>query len=303
VTIELSIYQSIIFNADLYSGITLGIIQLMLMLMLASLIMFNQTYEQSLNVNKSSTIMLSNNFFVSLGFYLIVIYFLIPFLILIKGLLNFNSQLFLSPSFINSIINSLMISFLSVSLAVLISLSTLFVYRSFLERNSKFHKLIFISISILLFIPSLTLSSVIFYLNFNLNFIFSNFLIVSIINSFFITPIIFVFLSSKFIQNYFHEHRHSVLFNISPLIRIFKIDIPKIKNELILIISAIFVLSLGDLTSVTIFNDSSFQTIPLFISQLYNNYKYDDAFFILSIFIFFLFLIMYLPSRLLNKNA
>src|SRR6056300_2033829 len=43
VTIELSIYQSIIFNADLYSGITLGIIQLMLMLMLASLIMFNQT--------------------------------------------------------------------------------------------------------------------------------------------------------------------------------------------------------------------------------------------------------------------
>jgi len=303
VTIELSIYQSIIFNADLYSGITLGIIQLMLMLMLASLIMFNQTYEQSLNVNKSSTIMLSNNFFVSLGFYLIVIYFLIPFLILIKGLLNFNSQLLLSPSFINSIINSLMISFLSVSLAVLISLSTLFVYRSFLERNSKFHKLIFISISILLFIPSLTLSSVIFYLNFNLNFIFSNFLIVSIINSFFITPIIFVFLSSKFIQNYFHEHRHSVLFNISPLIRIFKIDIPKIKNELILIISAIFVLSLGDLTSVTIFNDSSFQTIPLFISQLYNNYKYDDAFFILSIFIFFLFLIMYLPSRLLNKNA
>src|SRR6056300_1030742 len=131
VTIELSIYQSIIFNADLYSGITLGIIQLMLMLMLASLIMFNQTYEQSLNVNKSSTIMLSNNFFVSLGFYLIVIYFLIPFLILIKGLLNFNSQLFLSPSFINSIINSLMISFLSVSLSVLISLSTLFVYRSF----------------------------------------------------------------------------------------------------------------------------------------------------------------------------
>jgi ABC-type Fe3+ transport system permease subunit len=196
-----------------------------------------------------------------------------------------------------------MISFVSVSFAVSISLSTLFVYRSFLERNSRLHKLIFISITILLFIPSLSLSSIIFYLNFNLNFILSNFFIVSLINSFFITPIVFVFLSSKFIQNYFHEYRHSVLFNISPLIRIFKIDIPKIKNELILIISAIFVLSLGDLTSVTIFNDSSFQTIPLFISQLYNNYKYDDAFFILSIFIFFLFLIMYLPSRLLNKNA
>src|SRR5210317_136066 len=303
VTIELSIYQSIIFNADLYSGITLGIIQLILMLFLSSLIMFNQNYDQSFNFNKSSNTRFPKNILISMAFYAIVFYFLIPFLILIKGLFNFNAQLFLSPSFINSIINSLLISFLSVSLAVLISLSTLFVYRSFLERNSKFHKLIFISISILLFIPSLTLSSVIFYLNFNLNFIFSNFLIVFLINSFFITPIIFVFLSSKFIQNYFHEHRLSVLFNISPLIRIFKIDIPKIKNELILIISAIFVLSLGDLTSVTIFNDSSFQTIPLFISQLYNNYKYDDAFFILSLFIIFLFFVMYMPSRLLKINA
>ena len=82
-----------------------------------------------------------------------------------------------------------------------------------------------------------------------------------------------------------------------------KIDMPKIKNELILIISAVFVLSLGDLTSVTIFNDSSFRTIPLFVSQLYNNYKYDDAFFILSIFIILLFFIMYFPSRFLNRNA
>ena len=87
------------------------------------------------------------------------------------------------------------------------------------------------------------------------------------------------------------------------LIRLIKIDIPKIKNELVLIISAVFVLSLGDLTSITIFNDSSFRTIPLFISQLYNNYKYDDAFFILSLFIISLFFIMYLPSRFLNRNA
>ena len=303
VTIELSIYQSIIFNADLYSGITLGIIQLILMLVLASLIMFNQNYDQSLNFSKSCMRIFSKSSFISIGFYLILFYFLIPFLILIKGLFNFNLQLVLSPSFINSIFNSFMISFVSVSFAVSISLSSLFIYRSFLERNSRLHKLIFISITILLFIPSLSLSSIIFYLNFNLNFILSNFFIVSLINSFFITPIVFVFLSSKFIHNYFYEYKHCVLLNISPMIRIFKIDIPKIKNELILIISAIFVLSLGDLTSVTIFNDSSFRTIPLFISQLYNNYKYDDAFFILSLFIIFLFFVMYMPSRLLKINA
>ena len=303
VTIELSIYQSIIFNADLYSGISLGIIQLILMLFLSSMIMFSQNFDHSFNFNNSSIIRFPKTFFISLMFYVILFYFLIPFLILIKGLISFNIQLISSMSFLKSIFNSLMISTLSVSFSVFISLSALFIYRSLLEKNSKLHKFTFISIAILLFIPSLTLSSIVFYLNFNLNFIFSNFLIVSVINSFFITPIVFVFLSSKFIQNYFYESKQCLLLNISPFIRLTKIDIPKIKNELILIISAVFVLSLGDLTSITIFNDSSFRTIPLFISQLYNNYKYNDAFFVLSLFIIFLFFIMYLPNRLLNRNA
>ena len=303
VTIELSIYQSIIFNADLYSGITLGIIQLILMLFLSSFIMFNKNFDQSFNFNKSSIIKFPKNSLISIGFYSIVFYFLIPFLILIKGLFNFNIQLILSKGFLNSIFNSLMISTFSVLLSIFLSLSALFTYRSFLEKNSNLQKFTFLSIVILLFIPSLTLSSIIFYLNFNLNFIFSNFLIVSIINSFFITPIVFVFLSSKFIENYIHESKQCSILKISPFIRLIKIDIPKIKNELVLIISAVFVLSLGDLTSITIFNDSSFRTIPLFISQLYNNYKYDDAFFILSLFIISLFFIMYLPSRFLNRNA
>jgi ABC-type Fe3+ transport system permease subunit len=273
------------------------------MLFLSSLIMFNQNYDQSFNFNKSSIIKFPKNILISIGFYAIVFYFLIPFLILIKGLFNFNAQLILSIGFLNSIFNSLMISTFSVLLSIFLSLSALFTYRSFLEKNSNFQKFTFLSITILLFIPSLTLSSIIFYLNFNLNFIFSNFLIVSIINSFFITPIVFVFLSSKFIENYFHESKQCLILKISPFIRLIKIDIPKIKNELVLIISAVFVLSLGDLTSITIFNDSSFRTIPLFISQLYNNYKYDDAFFILSLFIISLFFIMYLPSRFLNRNA
>src|SRR6056300_892109 len=157
VTIELSIYQSIIFNADLYSGITLGIIQLILMLFLSSLIMFNQNYDQSFNFNKSSNTRFPKNILISMAFYVIIFYFLIPFLILIKGLFNFNAQLFLSMGFLNSIFNSLKISSLSVSLSVFISLSALFTYRSFLEKNSKLKNFTFLSITSLLFIPSLTL--------------------------------------------------------------------------------------------------------------------------------------------------
>ncbi|RZO88352.1 MAG: hypothetical protein EVA57_05245 [alpha proteobacterium HIMB59] len=171
-----------------------------------------------------------------------------------------------------------------------------------MERNFLSHKIIFISISILLFVPSLSLSAMIFYLNFTLGFLLNNFLIVTLINSFFITPIIFIFLINKFMENSKSEYRNSYLFNIHPLIRLIYIDIPKIRNELLLISSAVFILSLGDLTSVTIFNDSSFKTIPLYISQLYSSYRYDDAFFILSIFIIFILILMFIPLRYIFLN-
>ena len=113
----------------------------------------------------------------------------------------------------------------------------------------------------------------------------------------------FIFLSSKFIENHNSEYRNTLLFNIKSLTRLIKIDLPKIRYEFLLVSTTVFVLSLGDLTSVTIFNNSSFKTIPLYISQLYSNYRYNDAFFILSLFIIFIFLIMYLPTFLLQKNA
>tara|TARA_B100000927_G_C16162103_1_gene347854 strand:- start:99 stop:449 length:351 start_codon:yes stop_codon:yes gene_type:complete len=113
----------------------------------------------------------------------------------------------------------------------------------------------------------------------------------------------FIFLSGKFIENYKYESNNIALFNISSFNRLIRIDLPKIKYELILIGTTLFVLSLGDLTSVTIFNNSSFKTVPLFISQLYSSYRYDDAFFILSIFILLIFLIIYLPTKLLKKDV
>ena len=82
VTIELSIYQSIIFNADLYSGMALGIIQLILMLFLSSLILFNQNYDQSFLINKSSIRIFPKNNLVSFLFYLVLVLQSLPFYLL-----------------------------------------------------------------------------------------------------------------------------------------------------------------------------------------------------------------------------
>ena len=302
-TIELAIYQSIIFDADLMRAILLGMTQLIIIMVISlSLISKTNTFSTFASFKKSYHI-IDKPIFIDYFFWIIIAYFSIPFIVLIKGIFSFNLQSLLTINFLNSFLNSLLVSIISLTISSILTLSSLNIYRSFLDNNSSFHKIIFISIAILLFVPSLSLSAMIFYFNFQLNFIFKSIWIVSIINSFFITPIMFIFLSSKFIENHNSEYRNTLLFNIKSLTRLIKIDLPKIRNEFLLVSTTVFVLSLGDLTSVTIFNNSSFKTIPLYISQLYSNYRYNDAFFILSLFIIFIFLIMNLPTFLLQKNA
>ena len=108
---------------------------------------------------------------------------------------------------------------------------------------------------------------------------------------------------TKFLQNYQNNFKLCSLYKIKPLVRFFKIDLFFIKEELMLISTAVFVLSLGDLTSVTIFNDQSFMTVPYYISQLYSSYRYNDSFFVLSLFVLFIFFIIYLPTKLSKSHA
>ena len=301
-TIELAIYQSIVIDADLKMAIILGLTQLIIILLISISVIGKTTTFNTFTTFKKSYKNLDKILLINIIFWSIIFYFCIPFLVIIKGIMSFNIQLLFSISFLNSLISSLLVSILSLLISVFLTLSSLYVYRSFLDKNSSFHKFIFLSISMLLFIPSLSLSAMIFYLNFKLDFIFESIWIVAIVNSLFITPIMFIFLSGKFIENHNHEYKNITLFNITSLTRLIRIDLPKIKSEFILVSTTVFVLSLGDLTSVTVFNNSTFKTIPLFISQLYSSYRYDDAFFILSLFIVFIMLIMYLSSKLLHQN-
>ena len=301
-TIELAIYQSINFDANLKNGIILGIIQLVIILFFSSFALSKTINFNSTTSFKKTVIYRKSNIIFDILFWIIVSIFCVPFLVLFKGLYNFNLNSLFSYIFFECFFNSIFVSISSLTISLILSLSSLSIYRELMERNFLSHKIIFTSISILLFVPSLSLSAMIFYLNFTLGFLLNNFLIVTLINSFFITPIIFIFLINKFMENSKSEYRNSYLFNIHPLIRLIYIDMPKIRNELLLISSAVFILSLGDLTSVTIFNDSSFKTIPLYISQLYSSYRYDDAFFILSIFIIFILILMFISLRYIFLN-
>jgi ABC-type Fe3+ transport system permease subunit len=104
-------------------------------------------------------------------------------------------------------------------------------------------------------------------------------------------------------ENNTYEKLRVLQFNISALNRFLRIDFLKIKKELIIVSSSCFVLSMGDLTSITLFNSSNFKTVPYLISQLYSSYRYDDAFFILAIFVLFIVSFLYIVNSLAYKNV
>jgi len=303
-TLELVIYQKISFEANIYAAIVYGLIQAFIVILLLSPLLKISNNFQMLSLKKTENYKIYKSNLLSTSFLIIMsIYFFSPCLMIFKGLSSFNLDLLISYNAIKSFLSSLSVATISLLLSLLISLSSLYFARKLFEDNSRFKKLMLFSIFILCFVPAISLSSIIFMINIKLDFYFNNFWIVSIINSCLLIPIIFLFLLPKFMDNNIYEKSKILQFGINPLIRIFKIDLIKFKKDLILISSACFVLSMGDLTSVTIFNSSEFKTVPFFISQLYSSYRYDDAFFIMSIYVIFIISLLYIVSLMVHRDA
>ena len=303
-TLELAIYESLNFKADIYSALILGIIQLFMVLILSIPFFYNNpSFNLVSSTRRSSYYPFRGNLIVYFITFWALVFLISPFFILFNGLANFSFDILSSLTFYQSFINSFSVSIISLFLALILSLSSLYLYRFMQERNIFINKYLFLSIAAMAFIPSLSLSAIIFLVNIKLNFILSNFICVAFINSFFVTPVVFIFLLTRFLQNYQNAFKLCSLYKINPLTRFFKIDLFFIKEELLIISAAVFVLSFGDLTSVTIFNDQSFMTVPYYISQLYSSYRYNDSFFVLSVFVLIIFFIVYLSSKFVSSHA
>ena len=92
-TIELAIYQSIVFDADLKMGILLGITQLVIILLISISIIGKTTTFNTFNTFKKSYKNLEKSLLIEIIFWSIIVYFSIPFLVLIKGIMSFNIEL------------------------------------------------------------------------------------------------------------------------------------------------------------------------------------------------------------------
>ena len=303
-TIELAIYQKISFEANILDAVVYGFIQSGLIIVILIPILKLRNNFELLTLKQSEIYRIYKpNLLSSIILIIFCFYFFTPCLVILKGLFNFNLDLLFSLSSLTAFMYSFLIAISSLLISLLIGLSSLFITRGLYEKKSQLSNFIIFTIFIISFIPAITLSAILFLINSNLNFILPNFLIVSFVNSFLLTPLIFLFLLPKFMENNRHERLKIIQFKISPLVRLIKIDFLKFKKELLIICSSCFVLSMGDLTSITLFNSNSFKTVPYFISQLYSSYRYDDAFFLLAVFVIFIVFFLYSINKVLYKNV
>jgi thiamine transport system permease protein len=293
-TIELAIYQKISFEANILDAVVYGLIQSgVIILILIPILKLRNNFE-FLTLKKSEIYRIYQpNLLSNIILILFFFYFFTPCLVILKGLFNFNLDLLFSLSTLKAFLYSFLIAILSLSISLLIGFSSLFITRELYEKKSRLSNFIIFSIFILSFIPAISLSAILFLINFNLNFILPNFLIVSFVNSFLLTPLIFLFLFPIFMENNKYERLKIIQFEIPAMTRLKKIDFLKFKNELMVICSSCFVLSMGDLTSITLFSSNNFKTVPYLISQLYSSYRYDDAFFLLAVFVIFIVFFLY----------
>ena len=100
-TIELAIYQSINFDANLKNGIILGIIQLVIILFFSSFALSKTINFNSTTSFKRTVIYRKSNIIFDILFWIIVSIFCFPFLVLFKGLYNFNLNSLFSFIFLN----------------------------------------------------------------------------------------------------------------------------------------------------------------------------------------------------------
>ena len=117
-TIELAIYQSIVFDADLKMGILLGITQLAIILLISISIIGKTTTFNTFTTFKKSYKNLKKSLLIEIIFWSIIVYFSILFLVLIKGIMSFNIELLISITFFKSVFNSLLVSTLSLSISI-----------------------------------------------------------------------------------------------------------------------------------------------------------------------------------------
>ncbi|MFI3255923.1 MAG: ABC transporter permease subunit [Psittacicella sp.] len=298
-TLEVLIYENIIFNFNLSSAAILAITQLIISLIFFIFIPKNIFLSQKTQTknsifpkfNRSIKIIQS----ISIALFIITLISILAAIFLpifqIGNIFNY-----INLTVIKAFITTLIIGLLSGIINIIMCLFILNISRNLLLN--KFNNLGNIINNLGLFIisiPALIISIGLFFI---LNKFLENYylilFIISFLNAILTIPYSLNFLKIKFTQNLISNNKLSLSLGVKYLKFFRYVDLPIIKKEILLSFIWSFSLSIGDFTIVSLFGNNNFITLPWLLYQDLNKYQNNAAIFIsfiISLTIFFSFII------------
>ncbi len=319
-TLEVAIYTAVRYDFDLNSAAILAFIQLVICLIVLIILDFFQNNKIShVQIkttiffrrwvqNKSFRTIFSNIFGMIL--YSFLVFF--PLLMLIISGINVEIISILSNAKIYFIFfNSIIISLISTFITVLISWFIAEARTNIIIQNeldyAQFFKLKFYNISILLYlaVPAIVLGTGLFVLFKGvLSYSYFPFLILVFSNVMLCLPFSVNIIQSKSIYLRKKHDRLCSLLGLSGINRFLTVDFPSIRSVFGFAAGISACLSLGDLSVIALFGSQDFQTIPWLIFQYLSSYRIKEAACVSLLLIILCFSLFYFFSRIVGgKNA
>ena len=295
-TIELAIYQTIIFEGDLAAAARLSTIQLLLLtliLILSKKFAGKMFIEQSIEL-KNDIRGPKTTFTHWLDYFFLVLFctfiFLPVLVIIFKGLANMTIP---TANLIFPAINSLLVAFLATLVNLTCSLSLCFLI---IDEKQKFLRTLFEvgSFSIICISP-LVFGTALFLLLFEHIDISANALLLTgLTNGVLTIPISLAILLPGFKKI---KARYGKLMNIIGVPRtseLVKFYVPLLKKNIKFSCALVFALSVGDLGIIVLFSGTDIGTLPMYLYRLIGSYRMDEAYFVAMILLLMAFISFWL---------
>lgn len=297
-TIELAIYQSIKFDFDLTTGAILAIAQ---MAFCGGLYFLFQRNSKNLSVEietpdrQAPLVKPGVRLLVWDSVWLVVLgWIIVPPLIavLVWGINPQSISVLVQADFWHAIALSVAIAFCAGVVATLFGYFIVVTSRALkLKERRKTADGVELLGSLVLITPSLVISTGLFLLLRRFADVYSfSFFIVVLVNSLMALPFVIKILSPPM---WLAEKQYSLLcasLGIKNWNKFYLVDVKAIKPALVYAFSLSFLLSLGDLTAISMFGSQDFQTLPMYLYRLLGSYQMDAAAVVaLSMMLFSLF--------------
>ncbi len=287
-TIEVAIYQYALFELNFSKAILLSFAQIFICIFFLFIGFYKLKGSSFFEIDQIDFIHPHKDYkIIKLIDYFVIIFFSIflfsPILTVIYNFINNGIYLSLiNIKFLESFFNSLIIS---ISTGIIVSITGLIISSIIVinYRNIIFQQLIFLISSSIIIISPVIFSLGYFIVLDELRYMqFIKYLVIILINCLFLLPfsILILFNNLKNIFLNFENFQQTFRININ---NYFIILLPMIKKNLIFVFAFSTVITFGDFTIISFFNDQNFDTLPSYLYKLISVYKFNEASFVAGV--------------------